>query len=42
MRLRVGTTVDLDTDNPFAVSAGNDWSVATLEYDLLKKPPTRT
>ena len=28
-RLRVGTTVDLDTDNPFAVSAGNDWSVST-------------
>ena len=37
VRLRVGTTVDLDTDNPFAVSAGNDWSVATLEYDLFLK-----
>jgi hypothetical protein len=30
VRLRIGTTVDLDTDNPFAVSAGNDWAVATL------------
>ena len=27
--LRVGTTVDLITDNPFAVAAGSDWSVVT-------------
>jgi len=37
IRLRVGTTVDLDTDNPFKVSAGNDWTVATTEYDMLLK-----
>ena len=37
VRLRVGTTVDLDTDNPFAVSAGNDWAVATAQYDLMLK-----
>jgi peptide/nickel transport system substrate-binding protein len=37
VRLRVGTTVDLDTDNPFAVSAGNDWAVSTAEYDLMLK-----
>ncbi len=37
VRLRVGTTVDLDSDNPFAASAGNDWSVATTQYDMLLK-----
>ncbi len=35
--LRVGTTVDLITDNPFAVSAGSDWSVVTAQYDMLLK-----
>ena len=35
--LTVGTTVDLVTDNPFAVSAGNDWSVVTTQYDMLLK-----
>jgi peptide/nickel transport system substrate-binding protein len=35
--LTVGTTVDLVTDNPFAVSSGNDWSVVTTQYDMLLK-----
>ena len=35
--LRVGTTIDLITDNPFAVSAGSDWSVVTAQYDMLLK-----
>ncbi len=35
--LRVGTTVDLDHDNVWAVSAGNDWVVATTQYDMLLK-----
>jgi peptide/nickel transport system substrate-binding protein len=35
--LRVGTTVDLITDNPFAVAAGSDWSVVTAQYDMLLK-----
>ena len=35
--LTVGTTVDLITDNPFAVSAGSDWTVVTAQYDMLLK-----
>jgi peptide/nickel transport system substrate-binding protein len=35
--LRVGTTIDLTTDNPWAVNAGSDYSVATVEYDMLLK-----
>jgi peptide/nickel transport system substrate-binding protein len=35
--LRVGTTSDLDTDNPFAVSGGSDWTVVTSQYDMLLK-----
>ena len=35
--LRVGTTSDLITDNPWAVSAGSDWSVVTIQYDMLLK-----
>ena len=35
--LTVGTTVDLITDNPWAVSAGSDWSVVTAQYDMLLK-----
>jgi peptide/nickel transport system substrate-binding protein len=35
--LRVGTTADLITDNPWAVSAGSDWSVVTIQYDMLLK-----
>lgn len=35
--LRVGTTVDLITDNPWAVSAGSDWTVVTAQYDMLLK-----
>jgi len=35
--LRVGTTVDLLTANPFGVSAGSDWSVVTAQYDMLLK-----
>ncbi len=40
--LRVGTTVDLITDNPFAVSAGSDWSVVTAQYDMLLKFDSET
>jgi peptide/nickel transport system substrate-binding protein len=35
--LTVGTTVDLITDNPWAVSAGSDWTVVTAQYDMLLK-----
>jgi peptide/nickel transport system substrate-binding protein len=35
--LRVGTTADLVTDNPFAVNSGSDWIVVTAQYDLLLK-----
>ena len=35
--LRVGETADLDTDNPFAVSGGSDWTVVTTQYDMLLK-----
>lgn len=40
--LTVGTTVDLVTDNPFAVSAGNDWSVVSTQYDMLLKFDSET
>ncbi len=40
--LTVGTTVDLVTDNPFAVSAGNDWSVVTTQYDMMLKFDSET
>ena len=35
--LQVGETADLDTDNPFAVSGGSDWTVVTSQYDMLLK-----
>lgn len=35
--LRVGTTVDLTTANPFGVNAGSDWLVVTAQYDMLLK-----
>jgi len=35
--LRVGLSSDLTTDNVFAVSAGSDYTVATTEYDMLRK-----
>ncbi len=35
--MRVGTDVDLNTDNPWAVEAGSDWSVVTTQYDMLLK-----
>jgi peptide/nickel transport system substrate-binding protein len=35
--LRVGTTANLDNDNPFAVVSGSDWVVATTQYDMLLK-----
>ena len=35
--LRVGVVSDLITDNPWAVSAGSDWIVATLQYDMMLK-----
>jgi peptide/nickel transport system substrate-binding protein len=34
--LRVGTTIDLITANPFGVAAGSDYGVAGLQYDLLQ------
>lgn len=33
--LRIGTTNDLTTDNPWALVAGYDWGVATIQYDML-------
>ena len=33
--LRVGTINDLANDNPFGVTAGYDWGVATIQYDML-------
>lgn len=33
--LRIGTIADLITDNPWAVSAGSDWSVVTSQYDMM-------
>ncbi len=35
--LRIGVVSDLITANPFAVSAGSDWGVATTQYDMLLK-----
>ena len=35
--LRVGEVADLITANPFAVSAGSDWTVVTAQYDMLLK-----
>jgi len=35
--LRVGETADMDTDNPFAVSGGSDWTSVTIQYDMLLK-----
>ena len=35
--LRVGVVSDLITDNPWAVSAGSDWTVVTLQYDMMLK-----
>jgi peptide/nickel transport system substrate-binding protein len=40
--LTVGTTIDLITDNPWAVSAGSDWSVVTIQYDMLLKFDSET
>jgi peptide/nickel transport system substrate-binding protein len=34
--LKVGTTIDLITANPFGVAAGSDYAVAGLQYDLLQ------
>jgi peptide/nickel transport system substrate-binding protein len=33
--LRVGVTANLDNDNVWAITAGSDWIVATLQYDML-------
>lgn len=35
--LRVGTTSDLTTDNIWGINAGSDWSLATIQYDMLLK-----
>ncbi|MGZ8566398.1 MAG: ABC transporter substrate-binding protein [Actinomycetota bacterium] len=35
--LRVGTSVDLPTDNPFRVCCASDYEVITTEYDMLLK-----
>ncbi len=37
LTLRVGVVSDLITDNPWAVSAGSDWSVVTVQYDMMLK-----
>ena len=37
LALRVGVVSDLITDNPWAVSAGSDWVVVTLQYDMMLK-----
>ena len=37
LELRVGVVSDLITDNPWAVSAGSDWSVVTVQYDMMLK-----
>jgi peptide/nickel transport system substrate-binding protein len=35
--LKIGTTTDLFTDNPFALTANSDWEVVTSSYDMLLK-----
>ena len=35
--LRVGVTQNLDNDNVWGITAGSDWIVATLQYDMLLK-----
>ncbi|HEX7246695.1 MAG TPA: ABC transporter substrate-binding protein, partial [Actinomycetota bacterium] len=35
--LRVGVVSDLNTDNPWAVEAGSDWSAVTIQYDMMLK-----
>ncbi len=35
--LRVGTSVDLPTDNPFRVCCASDYEVTTIQYDMLLK-----
>lgn len=35
--LRVGTIANLDNDNVWAITAGSDWTVATLQYDMMLK-----
>jgi peptide/nickel transport system substrate-binding protein len=35
--LRVGVVADIATDNPWAVSGGSDWTVATIQYDMMLK-----
>ena len=35
--LRIGVVSDLITANPYAVSAGSDWGVATTQYDMMLK-----
>jgi len=35
--LRVGVTQNLDNDNVWGITAGSDWIVATLQYDMMLK-----
>ena len=35
--LRVGTSANLITDNPFGVTSTADWEVTTIQYDMLLK-----
>jgi peptide/nickel transport system substrate-binding protein len=35
--LRVGTTVDLTSANIWAATAGSDWTLSTLQYDMMLK-----
>ncbi len=35
--MRIGTTSDMTTANPFGVSSGSDWITVTAQYDLMLK-----
>ena len=35
--LRIGTTVDLTTANIWAATAGSDWTLSTMQYDMMLK-----
>ena len=35
--LRIGTTVDLTSANIWAATAGSDWTLSTIQYDMLLK-----
>ena len=35
--MRIGTTLDMTTANPFGANAGSDWITTTTQYDMLLK-----